>query len=86
MPTKARKVDSCGVRLNSDAESETKKFQEELKVDVLMRMTEAAGGTVAEELLKDDENICDAETCSDAHREDADKERDASKRKMESEE
>ena len=64
------------------------KRPEELKVDELMGDPEAAGGKVAEDLLVNEENIVDAETfeqeTSDANRGDADKERDESKRKMES--
>ena len=49
---------------------------------------EAAGGKVAEDLLVNEDNIVDAETLeeetSDANREDADKEADESKRKMDS--
>ena len=55
-----------------------------------MGAAEAAGGKVAEDLLVKCGNIVDAETfeeeASDANREDADKERDEGKRKMEREE
>ena len=52
-----------------------------------MEEAEAAGGKVAEDLLVNEVNLVDAETfeeeASDANREDADKERDEGKRKME---
>ena len=50
-----------------------------------MGETEAVGGKVAGDKLKDEETIVDAETCeegaSDANREDVDKERGESNRK-----
>ena len=53
-----------------------------------MGEAEAPGGKVAEDLLVNDGNVVDAEIfeeeTSDANREDADKERDEGKRKMES--
>ena len=69
------------VRLDRDAKSEKHKRSEELKVDELMGEAEAAGGKVDEGLLVNEDNIVDA---SDANREDADKERDESKKKIDS--
>ena len=75
-------------RINRDAECEKHKRPEELKVDELMEEAEAAGGTVAEDLLVNVDNIVDVQTfeeeTSDANREDADKEHDEGKRKIDS--
>ena len=61
---------------------------EELKVDELLLEAEVAGGRVAEDSLVNEDNIVDAETLKeetpDACREDAHKERDEGKRKMDS--
>ena len=82
------RLDLRDVRMNRDAECEKHKQPEELKVDELMGEAEAAGGKVAEDLLVNEDNIVDAETfeeeTSDANREDADKEGDEGKRKMDS--
>ena len=77
------RLDMRDVRLNRDAEREKRKRPEELKVD---GEAEAAGYTVAEDLLVNEDCIVDAkifeEETSDANREGADKERDEGKRKI----
>ena len=82
------RLDLRDVRLNRDAECEKHMQPEELKVDEVMGEAEAAGGKVAEDLLVNEDNIVDAETLeeetSDTNREDADKEGDEGKRKMDS--
>ena len=82
------RLDMRDVRLNRDSECEKHKRPEELKVDEQMGEAEAAGGQVAEDLLENEDHIVDAETfeveTSDANREDADKEHDEGKGKMDS--